>query len=43
MKKKTSIPELEGHFFGHGDKRSGAKFNRVVEKIADYARLARNQ
>ena len=39
VKKKTGIPELEGYYFGHGDERSGAKFNKVVEKIADYARL----
>ena len=30
---------MEGYYFGHGDERSGAKFNKVVEKIADYARL----
>ena len=39
VKKKTGIPELEGYYFGHGEERSGAKFNKVVEKIADYARL----
>ena len=39
VKKKIGIPELEGYYFGHGDERSGAKFNKVVEKIADYARL----
>ena len=39
VKKKAGIPELEGYYFGHGEERSGAKFNKVVEKIADYARL----
>ena len=39
VKRMTGIPELEGYTFGHGEERSGAKFNKVVEKIADYARL----
>ena len=34
---KIGIPELEGYYFGHGDERSGTRFNRVVEKLADYA------
>ena len=36
---KLGIPELEGYYFGHGDERAGSRFNRVVEKIADYGRL----
>ena len=36
---KIGIPELEGFYFGHGDKRAGSRFNRVVEKLADYARI----
>ena len=36
---KIGIPELEGYYFGHGDKRSGTRYNRVVEKLADYARI----
>ena len=36
---KTGIPELEGYYFGHGDERSGSRFNRVVEKLADFARI----
>ena len=36
---KIGIPELEGYYFGHGDERSGTRFNRVVEKLADYARI----
>ena len=34
---KIGIPELEGYYFGHGDERSGGRFNRAVEKLADYA------
>ena len=33
---KLGIPELEGYYFGHGDERAGSRFNRVVEKLADY-------
>ena len=36
---KIGIPELEGYYFGHSDERAGSRFNRVVEKLADYARI----
>ena len=36
---KAGIPELEGYYFGHGDERSGTRFNRAVKKLADYARI----
>ena len=36
---KIGIPELEGFYFGHSDERAGSRFNRVVEKLADYARI----
>ena len=36
---KIGIPELEGYYFGHGDERAGSRFNRVVERLADYARI----
>ena len=36
---KIGIPELEGYYFGHGDERAGSRFNRVIEKLADYARI----
>ena len=36
---KIGIPELEGYYFGHADERAGSRFNRVVEKLADYARI----
>ena len=36
---KIGIPELEGYYYGHGDERSGSRFNRVVEKLADYAHI----
>ena len=36
---KIGIPELEGYYFGHGDERSGSRFNQVVKKLADYARI----
>ena len=39
VKRKSGIPELEGYYFSHGEERAGARFNKVVEKIADYARL----
>ena len=39
IKRKSGIPELEGYYFSHGEERAGARFNKVVEKIADYARL----
>ena len=34
---KIGIPELEGYYFGHGNERAGSRFNRVIEKLADYA------
>ena len=36
---KIGIPELEGYYFGNGDERAGSRFNQVVEKLADYARI----
>ena len=36
---KIGIPELEGYYFGHGDERAGSRFNRVVEKLAEYTRI----
>ena len=39
MRGKIGIPELEGYYFGHGDERAGARFNRVIERLADYARI----
>ena len=33
------LPDLKGYYFGHGDEESGAKFNKTVEKIADYCRI----
>ena len=36
---KIGVPELEGYYFGHGDERAGSRYNQVVKKLADYARL----
>ena len=33
------LPELKGYYFGHGEESSGAKFNKTVEKIAEYCRI----
>ena len=30
---------MEGYYFGHSNERAGSRFNRVVEKLADYARI----
>ena len=38
-KKYISIPELKGYYFGHGDQGSGTRFNKTVEKIAEYCRV----
>ena len=38
-RRTIGIPELEGYYFSHGVDRSGARYNKVVEKIADYARI----
>ena len=31
--------EFQNYYFGHGEDRSGARFAKVVEKIADYFRI----
>ena len=33
------IEELRGYYFAHGDHGSGSKFNKTVEKIAEYCRV----
>ena len=33
------IEELQGYYFAHGDPGSGNKFNKTVEKIAEYCRV----
>ena len=33
------IEELKGYYFAHGDHGSGNKFNKTVEKIAEYCRV----
>ena len=38
-KKYIGIIELKGHYFGHGDHSSGTRFNKTVEKIAEYCRI----
>ena len=38
-RREIGIPELAGYYFSHGEDRSGAKYNKVVEKIADYFRI----
>ena len=30
---------MKGYYFGHGDEGSGNKFNKTVEKIAEYCRI----
>ena len=39
--KKTVIgtEELRGYYFAHGDHGAGSKFNKTVEKIAEYCRV----
>ena len=31
--------ELRGYYFAHGDHGAGSKFNKTVEKIAEYCRV----
>ena len=33
------LKELRGYYFAHGDHGSGNKFNKTVEKIAEYCRV----
>ena len=33
------LEELKGYVFAHGDHGAGSKFNKTVEKIADYCRV----
>ena len=35
----VELEELRGYYFTHGDPGSGNKFNKTVEKIADYCRV----
>ncbi len=35
----TGITELRGYYFGHGEENSGTRFNKTVEKIAEYCRI----
>ena len=39
QKKYIGIAELKGFYFGHGDHGSGTRFNKTVEKIAEYCRV----
>ena len=38
-KKYIGIEEVKGYYFGHGDHGSGTRFNKTVEKIAEYCRI----
>ena len=38
-KPTIGIEELRGYYFAHGDHGAGSKFNKTVEKIADYCRV----
>ena len=38
-KNYIGILELKGYYFGHGDHGSGTRFNKTVEKIAEYCRV----
>ena len=38
-KPSVGIEELKGYYFTHGDHGSGSKFNKTVEKIAEYCRV----
>ena len=35
----VGLDELRGYYFTHGDHGSGSKFNKTVEKIAEYCRV----
>ena len=37
--KYIGIEELKGYYFGHGEHGSGPRFNKTVEKIAEYCRV----
>ena len=37
--KYIGIAELKGFYFGHGDHGSGNRFNKTLEKIAEYCRV----
>ena len=38
-KPTIGLEELRGYYFAHGDHGSGNKFNKTVEKIAEYCRV----
>ena len=38
-KPTVGIEELRGYYFAHGDHGAGSKFNKTVEKIAEYCRV----
>ena len=35
-RRHIGLEELKGYYFAHGDHGSGSKFNKTVEKIAEY-------
>ena len=37
------LEELRGYYFAHGDHGFGNKFNKTVEKIAEYCRVEERQ
>ena len=37
--KYIGIEELKGYYFGHGEHGSGPRFNKTVEKIAEYCQV----
>ena len=38
-KPSIGLEELRGYYFTHGDHGSGNRFNKTVEKIAEYCRV----
>ena len=37
--KTIGLEELRGYVFAHGDHGAGSKFNKTVEKVAEYCRV----
>ena len=39
-RREIGIPELAGYYFSHGEDRSGARYNKVVERLQTISGLS---